>query len=115
MDCVANTKICKEFGVSGYPTLKIFKNGDFAKEYDGPRDTGETLLSVQTDFFTVFWLNWCTVLCFGYTGVQCCVLVKLMYCVVFLLNWCALLCFGLTCVQYCVLVKLVYSIVFWLN
>lgn len=30
--------ICSEFGVSGYPTLKIFKGGEFAQEYSGPRE-----------------------------------------------------------------------------
>lgn len=30
--------ICSEFGVSGYPTLKIFKGGEFSQEYQGPRE-----------------------------------------------------------------------------
>lgn len=29
---------CQENGVNGYPTLKIFKSGEFAAEYSGPRD-----------------------------------------------------------------------------
>jgi len=39
VDCTVETSTCSKFGVSGYPTLKIFKNGEFSKEYDGPRET----------------------------------------------------------------------------
>jgi len=38
VDCTANTEVCKKYSVSGYPTLKIFKGGDFALDYDGPRE-----------------------------------------------------------------------------
>lgn len=38
VDCTVETKICSTHGVSGYPTLKIFKHGEFSKEYDGPRE-----------------------------------------------------------------------------
>ncbi|XP_026875534.2 protein disulfide isomerase family A, member 8 [Electrophorus electricus] len=37
VDCTANTEICGRYGVSGYPTLKIFKNGEESSAYDGPR------------------------------------------------------------------------------
>jgi len=37
VDCTVETATCGKYGVSGYPTLKIFKNGEFSKEYDGPR------------------------------------------------------------------------------
>ncbi|CAF1251975.1 unnamed protein product, partial [Didymodactylos carnosus] len=40
VDCTAETKVCGKFSVTGYPTLKIFKNGEFAEEYNGPRETG---------------------------------------------------------------------------
>lgn len=40
VDCVGDGKdTCSKYGVSGYPTLKIFRNGDFSQEYDGPRDS----------------------------------------------------------------------------
>ncbi|OWF46935.1 protein disulfide-isomerase A3-like [Mizuhopecten yessoensis] len=38
VDCTANTETCSKFGVSGYPTLKVFRNGEVAKDYDGGRD-----------------------------------------------------------------------------
>lgn len=40
VDCTeAGKEICNKFGVSGYPTLKIFRNGAVSKEYNGPRDS----------------------------------------------------------------------------
>jgi len=39
VDCTeAGKEICSKYGVSGYPTLKIFRNGEMASDYDGPRD-----------------------------------------------------------------------------
>ncbi|CAG0899559.1 unnamed protein product [Cyprideis torosa] len=38
-DCTDNAeKKCQEFGVSGYPTLKIFRNGVLSQDYQGPRE-----------------------------------------------------------------------------
>jgi len=41
VDCTSDggKEICNEYGVSGYPTLKIFKGGEFSAEYNGPRDS----------------------------------------------------------------------------
>lgn len=42
VDCTeAGKETCNKHGVSGYPTLKIFRNGQVSKEYQGPRDAGE--------------------------------------------------------------------------
>lgn len=38
VDCTAETKVCGKYGVSGYPTLKIFKNGEVSSDYNGPRE-----------------------------------------------------------------------------
>uniref|UniRef100_A0A336KRW2 Protein disulfide-isomerase n=1 Tax=Culicoides sonorensis TaxID=179676 RepID=A0A336KRW2_CULSO len=39
VDCTeAGKKTCEKFSVSGYPTLKIFKNGEVSQEYNGPRE-----------------------------------------------------------------------------
>ncbi|RWS12213.1 disulfide-isomerase A3-like protein [Dinothrombium tinctorium] len=42
VDCTSDAggkDLCNEHGVSGYPTLKIFKDGEFHQEYNGPRDS----------------------------------------------------------------------------
>lgn len=40
VDCTeAGKDSCSKYGVSGYPTLKIFRNGEMSKDYDGPRDS----------------------------------------------------------------------------
>jgi len=39
VDCTeAGKEICSKYGVSGYPTLKIFRNGELSQDYDGPRE-----------------------------------------------------------------------------
>lgn len=38
VDCTLDKKICDSNGVGGYPTLKLFREGE-SVEYDGPRDT----------------------------------------------------------------------------
>ena len=39
MDCTSDIgkETCNSVGVNGYPTLKIFKNGEFSADYNGPR------------------------------------------------------------------------------
>lgn len=40
VDCTdAGKSTCERFSVSGYPTLKIFKGGDLADDYNGPRES----------------------------------------------------------------------------
>jgi len=39
VDCTEGGKsTCNKFSVQGYPTLKIFKDGEFSSEYNGPRE-----------------------------------------------------------------------------
>ncbi|KAL0967938.1 hypothetical protein UPYG_G00260110 [Umbra pygmaea] len=37
VDCTVNTNVCQKYGVSGYPTLKVFRDGEDTGPYDGPR------------------------------------------------------------------------------
>uniref|UniRef100_A0A8C7G8W8 Protein disulfide-isomerase n=1 Tax=Oncorhynchus kisutch TaxID=8019 RepID=A0A8C7G8W8_ONCKI len=37
VDCTVNSETCGRFGVNGYPTLKMFRNGEDFAAYDGPR------------------------------------------------------------------------------
>ncbi|TSK28277.1 Protein disulfide-isomerase A3 [Bagarius yarrelli] len=39
VDCTSNTEVCKRFEVTGYPILKIFRNGVETSTYDGPRSS----------------------------------------------------------------------------
>lgn len=42
VDCTeAGKETCSKYGVSGYPTLKIFRNGELSSEYNGPREARE--------------------------------------------------------------------------
>ena len=42
VDCTESGKdTCSKYGVSGYPTLKLFRNGEMSKDYDGPRESSE--------------------------------------------------------------------------
>ena len=38
VDCTVEKATCDKFGVSGFPTLKIFRHGHLSSDYDGPRD-----------------------------------------------------------------------------
>lgn len=42
VDCTEGGKeTCSRFAVTGYPTLKIFRNGEVSQEYNGPREAGK--------------------------------------------------------------------------
>lgn len=38
VDCTKNSRLCMDYNIRAYPTMKIFKNGqELYHEYDGPR------------------------------------------------------------------------------
>src|SRR5438045_4446618 len=37
VDCTVETELCKDYGVEGYPTVKVFRGLDNIKPYSGPR------------------------------------------------------------------------------
>ncbi|QKX58943.1 uncharacterized protein TRUGW13939_06071 [Talaromyces rugulosus] len=47
VDCTEEADLCKEYGVEGYPTLKIFRGPDSVKPYGGARKSGP-LVSYMT-------------------------------------------------------------------
>lgn len=55
VDCTeAGKETCNKNSVSGYPTLKIFRNGEFSQDYNGPREANGKILfkkkTISTDF-----------------------------------------------------------------
>lgn len=42
VDCTSSSNTCSKYGVNGYPTLKIFRDGEESGPYDGPRTAGRT-------------------------------------------------------------------------
>jgi protein disulfide isomerase family A protein 3 len=48
VDCTVETKTCSKYGVSGYPTLKIFKNGEVAEDYNGPREANGIVATMKS-------------------------------------------------------------------
>jgi protein disulfide isomerase family A protein 3 len=48
VDCTVETQTCSKYGVSGYPTLKIFKNGEVAEDYNGPREADGIVATMKS-------------------------------------------------------------------
>jgi len=40
VDCTEEADLCKDYGVEGYPTLKVFRGLDSIKPYQGARKSG---------------------------------------------------------------------------
>lgn len=37
VDCTVNTEVAEEYQISGFPTIKLFRNGKFVSDYEGKR------------------------------------------------------------------------------
>ncbi|XP_022244185.1 protein disulfide-isomerase A3-like isoform X3 [Limulus polyphemus] len=50
VDCTSDNgkETCSKYGVSGYPTLKIFRQGEFSAEYSGPRQADGIIKYMKT-------------------------------------------------------------------
>jgi len=48
VDCTVETSVCGRYGVNGYPTLKIFKNGEVSADYNGPREADGIVKFMKT-------------------------------------------------------------------
>ena len=59
VDCTAEKSTCKKFGVSGYPTLKVFKNGEFSSEYNEGRDFGKSRHVQEFHIYHTVFYNIC--------------------------------------------------------
>ena len=49
VDCTTSQDTCSKHGVSGYPSLKVFRNGEVAKDYSGPREADGIVRSMRTE------------------------------------------------------------------
>ena len=48
VDCERFSAVCKKQGISGYPTLKYFKNGKFASDYSEDRSTDSIVRFIKS-------------------------------------------------------------------
>ncbi|KAF7266973.1 hypothetical protein GWI33_019754 [Rhynchophorus ferrugineus] len=47
VDCTENPELAEEYGIQGFPTIKLFKNGKFVTDYDGKRTIEDIKLFVK--------------------------------------------------------------------
>jgi len=48
VDCTVEKDLCTQYGVRGYPTLKLFTNGKHTADYTGPRQIEQFLSFIDT-------------------------------------------------------------------
>lgn len=52
VDCTEGGKeTCSKYGVSGYPTLKIFSKSEMVSEYNGPREAKGIVKYMKVTYF----------------------------------------------------------------
>jgi len=53
VDCTKDNEICKEHGVQGYPTLKMYRNGKKGRDYSGGRTKNDFISDLDTFASTI--------------------------------------------------------------
>jgi protein disulfide-isomerase-like protein len=48
VDCTEETELCKDYGVEGYPTVKVFRGLDNVKPYSGARKAPACVFPLST-------------------------------------------------------------------
>lgn len=72
MDCTeAGKETCGKYGVSGYPTLKVFRNGEMSKDYDGGRDSSKCLIAFNILYKPVNTFCLCIPFVYSFRGHHC--------------------------------------------
>ena len=54
VDCTIDKTLCSDFGVRGYPTLKMVKDGKKVLDYSGGRDLDTLKVGCSPVFFFFF-------------------------------------------------------------
>ena len=47
VDCTTEKNIAQQYGIQGFPTLKVFRNGKFSVDYDGGRTASDILKYIE--------------------------------------------------------------------
>lgn len=64
VDCTEGGKdTCSKYSVTGYPTLKIFRNGEVSRDYSGPREAGMPFIHIIYYILQVMLLKLVTLFC----------------------------------------------------
>lgn len=50
VDCTVNPEVTEQFNIEGFPTIKLFKNGKYIKDYTGERTVEEIKKFVMVYF-----------------------------------------------------------------
>lgn len=49
LDCTVHTQTADEYEISGFPTIKLFKNGKLVGDYDGRRTPADLIRFIKNE------------------------------------------------------------------